>query len=178
MAATPGWRVEVTGTRRLFDALDEVDKKAANLIRKEITEAGKNVAAAASYYTPASNPVSNWGPWMQAGRGRDASYDGTRAASGFKVRRNNFRRRGVSAGLAFTVEQSNIGGSIYELMGSDRPTKVTTRAGRHLAEVMNERYPQRRPRSLFRAYYDVMTNDLRDRIRDRILDEARKAGLV
>lgn len=176
MAATPGWRVEVTGTRQLFDALDQVDKKAANLIRKEITQAGKNVAAAASYYTPASNPVSNWGKWMQAGRGRDASYDGARAAAGFKVRRNNFRRRGVSAGLAFTVEQSNIGGSIYELMGTGRDT--TTPSGEHLVRIINNRFYFRRPRSLFRAYYDVMTDDLRDRIRDRILDEARKAGLV
>lgn len=176
MAATPGWKIQVTGTRQLFDALDQVDKKAANLVRKEITDAGKAVATAASYYTPASNPVSNWGPWVQASRGRDASYEGARAAAGFKVRRNNFRRRGVSAGIAFTVEQSNIGASIYELIGTGQRT--TTRSGTHLVQVMNDRFPQRRPRSLFRAYYDVMTDDLRDRIRDRILDEARKAGLV
>ncbi len=162
--------------RQVFDALDETDKRAANILRREITKVGKDVATAASYYTPGENPVSNWGTWIQSGRGRDASYEPSAAAAGFKVRRNNFRRRGVSAGIAWTVEQSNVGGAIYELMGTGNRT--TTRSGKHLVQVVSNRFYFRRPRSLFRAYYDVMTDELRDRIRDRISEEARKAGLV
>ena len=40
------YKVEVTGLRQLFDALDKVDKKAADLIRKQITKAGGKVTRA------------------------------------------------------------------------------------------------------------------------------------
>ncbi|MBV5336419.1 hypothetical protein JZU48_05480, partial [bacterium] len=61
MAGNGGWKVEVTGLRQLLDALTEMDKKAAKVITKGITDAGKDVATAASYESPGTTPVSGWG---------------------------------------------------------------------------------------------------------------------
>lgn len=169
-----GWKVEVSGLREIYDALGEMDKKAQRRINQAITDAGKKIAANAAALTP-DNPVSNWGAWTQAGRGRDLSFQPAAVAAGFKVSRNNFRRRGVSAGIAWDVVQSNPGGNIFEVMGSGR--RVSTRAGAHLVRTVSERFPSRSPRNLFRAYYSVMTPELRDEIRDSIIEEARKAGL-
>lgn len=169
-----GWKVEVTGLRELMNALEAVDKKAATVVKKRITDAGKSVAAQASYLTPGRNPVSNWGTFFD--RGRDVSYDPSAAAGGFKVRRSNFRRRGVSAGIAWDVVQTNAGASMYEVIGDG--SRVTTASGQNLVDSINARFPGKSPRSLIPAYYAVMTDGLQDEIADQILTEARKAGLV
>jgi hypothetical protein len=166
------FRVEVTGFRELYDALAETDKKAARLVVREITKAGKRVAVDASYRAPGKNPLSNWGPF--ADRGRDLTYEAPAVSAGFKVRRNNFRRRGISAGIGFDVAQRNAGGAMFEVIGDG--SRVRTPAGAHLVKIINERFGTRRPRSLFPAYYAQMEGQ-RERIRDLILTEARKAGL-
>ncbi|MFM1964650.1 MAG: hypothetical protein RL134_375 [Actinomycetota bacterium] len=169
-----GWKVEVTGLRQILDALGEVDKSAVRRVTDAIARAAKDVAAEASYLTPHDNPVSNWGQWDA--RGRDLSYSGPAASSGFKMQRNNFRRRGVSAGAGWTVVQSNAGGNIYEVIGDG--SRVTSPSGQNLVDSINARYGTRKPRSLFPAYYAGVPEDLAERISDQILDEARKAGLV
>jgi hypothetical protein len=161
-------RVEVTGLRELFNTLETWDKKAAEQLRKRIRKAGQEVATVASYLVPGRNPISNWGQWISSRDGRDLGFDPAAASRGFKVRQNNFRRRGVSAGLGFDAYQSNPGGSIFELMGKGSTPMV---------ESVRDRFPRRQPRSLFAAYYRVMTPELQDEIRDAIIDEARKAGL-
>lgn len=163
------WKVEVTGLRQLYDALGEMDKAAQKEITKQITQAGKAVAAEASYKVPSANPLGNWGRWTDARTGRDLSFDPGMVASSFKVRRNNFRRRGVNAGIAWTVTQTSVAGSIWETMG--------TGSGQFVSAVA-QRFPQRRPRSLFAAYYAVMRPELVQKIRDSIVDAGRKAGLV
>lgn len=169
-----GWKVEVTGLRQILDALAEVDKRAAKRITDAIAKAAKDVATEASYLTPASNPVSNWGQWSD--RGRDVSYSGAAASAGFKMRRSNFRKRGVSAGASWDVVQSNAGGNIYEVIGDG--SRVTTSSGQNLVDSINARFGTRKPRSLFPAYYAGVPADLAEQISDQILDEARKAGLV
>ena len=172
-----GFRIEVTGFRELYDALDELDRKAARQVTAEIRKAGKSVSTQASYFTPGDNPLSNWGTWRtstRAGVQRDLSYSAAAASAGFKVRRNNFRRRGVSAGLGFDVVQTNPGASIFEVIGSGKRT--TTKSGVEMVGKVKERFPGRNPRSLFLAYYAVMPG-LRDRLRNEIIDIARKAGL-
>jgi hypothetical protein len=160
--------VEVTNLRQVFDALDEWDKKAGNRLRKMIRDAGQEVATVASYLVPGRNPISNWGQWTSSRDGRDLGFNPSTVSRGFKVRQNNFRRRGISAGIGFDTYQSNPGGSIYELMGTGSTQMVGS---------VRNRFPERRPRSLFAAYYDVMTPALQDKIRDSIITEARKAGL-
>jgi len=169
-----GWTVEVTGLRQILTALAEVDKKAAKRVTDAIAKAAKDVATEASYLTPGSNPLSNWGSFSD--RGRDVSYSGSAASSGFKMRRSNFRRRGVSAGASWDVLQTNAGGNLFEVVGDG--SRVRTASGQNLVDVINSRFGTRKPRSLFPAYYKGVPDDLAERIGAQILDEARKAGLV
>ena len=174
---TGGFRVEVSGFREVFDALDKLDRKAARTVTREITKAGRRLADDAGRRVPTDPPVRNWGTYNAAGRNgtsRDLGFNPSAVKSGFKVRRNNFRRRGVSAGLGFDVVQSNAGGSMFEVVGSGR--RVTTRSGAALVRTINARFPGRQPRSLLPAYY-ATTDGLSERIRDMILSEARRVGL-
>lgn len=164
-----GWTIEVTGLRQIMSALEQVDKKAAKAIQKRITDAAKMVAVEASYLVPGRNPISNWGTWFSSSGGRDLSFDPAVAAGGFKVRRNSFRRRGVSAGLGWDVYQTNPGGAIFELVGSGSGQFV---------ESVSERFRARQPRTLIPAYYAGVPEGMADEIADEILTEARKAGLV
>ena len=162
-------RVQVTGLRELFNALEEWDKKASDALRRRIRKAGGQVATAASYLTPGRPPVSRWGKWTFSRDGRDLGFDPAAVARGFKVRQNNYRRRGVSAGLGFDVYQGNAGGSIFEL--------ISGQSGTQFVRTIENKFPKRQPRSLFAAYYEVMTPELQNEIRDSIIDAARKAGL-
>lgn len=169
------WRVEVTGLRQVIDALEQVDKKAANSIFREIRAGAQQIATAASYLVPGRNPVSNWGSWIYSRDGRDLSFDPGAAASGFKVRRNNFKRRGVAAGLGYDILQTNAGGNIFEVMGDG--SRVTTSSGQNLVDTVASRYPGKTPRTLIKAYYSVDVPAMQERIRNDIIDAARKAGL-
>jgi hypothetical protein len=176
MAGNGGWKVEVTGLRQLLDALTEMDKKAAKVITKGITDAGKDVATAASYESPGTTPLSGWGAWTFSKDGRDLGFNPAAVSGGFKLRRSNFRRRGVSAGIGWDVYQTNAAGAIFEVMGDG--SRVTTNAGKHLVDIINSRFPRKQPRSLIPAYYSRMGPDFRDSMRDQILAAAREAGLV
>lgn len=167
-----GWKVEVTGLRQVYDALAEVDKKAAREITKRITDAAKSVVTEASYISPGRNPISNWGTWFSSSGGRDLSFDPAAVSAGFKVRRNNFRRRGVSAGIAWDVYQTTPAGAIFELLGKGSTPFV---------ESVSERFRGKNPRTLIPAYYLAFNNDpqgFADDIAQQILTEARKAGLT
>lgn len=168
------YTVEVTELRVLFNLLEKADKKASDILKKRITKAARDVATQASYLAPARNPVGGWGAWATP-NGRDLSYDGAQASRGFKARQNQFKKRGVSTGIAFEAYQSNAGASVFEVIGSGK--RVTTASGAHLVGMVNERFPGRQPRSLFRAYYQVMTPNLQQEIADDIEAAARKLGL-
>jgi hypothetical protein len=170
-----GWRVEVTNLKQLMNALDGIDKSAAKRINKTITGVAKRVVVDATYLAPSNNPISNWGQWRFARDGRDLSFDSGDVAKGFKVQRNNFRRKGVSAGLGFDVVQTDAAGAIFEVMGDG--SRVTTQGGQNMVNMINQRFPRKQPRTLIAAYYQNMNDEVRDGIRDQIIDEARKAGL-
>jgi len=103
------------------------------------------------------------------------SFDVGDVTKGFKVQKNNFRRKGVSAGLGFDVVQTDAAGAIFEVMGDG--SRVTTRGGANMVKMINQRFPRKQPRTLIAAYYQNMNDEVRDGIRDQIIDEARKAGL-
>jgi hypothetical protein len=168
-----GWKVEVTNLKQLMNALEVIDKSAAKRINKTITGLAKRVVVDATYLTPYNNPLSGWGKWTQ--NGRDLSFDSGAVSKGFRVQRSNFRRKGVSAGLGFDVVQSNAAGAIFELMSDGY--RHTTNGGLAMTKSIAERFPGKQPRTLLKAYYQNMNDDVRDAIRDQIIDEARKAGL-
>jgi hypothetical protein len=56
-------------------------------------------------------------------------------------------------------------------------SRVTTRGGANMVSAINKRFPRKQPRTLIAAYYQNMNDEVRDGIRDQIIDEARKAGL-
>lgn len=174
--ALKGWKIEVTNLRQLMDALEVIDKSAKNSIERTITGVAKRVVVDATYLTPGSNPISGWGTWKFSRDGRDLSFNSNDVASGFKVQRQNFRRRGVSAGLGFDVVQTNAAGAIFEVMGDG--SRVTDSSGQNMVDVINSRFPRKQPRTLIGAYYKNMNEDVREAIKDQILDEARKAGLT
>lgn len=163
-----GWKVEVTGLRQVYDALNQTDKAAVRVITKRITEAGKAVASSASSMSPRQNPISNWGTWFSSS-GRDLSFSPATVSGSYKLRRNNYRRRGVSAGIGWDVYQTNPGGAIFELLGKGSSDFVQTIAGR---------FPGKQPRVLIPAYRQGMPRGLADDIAKDILNEAKKAGLV
>ena len=164
-------RVEVTGLRAVIDALGEVDKKAVKAIQKEITTAAKAVVKDAQSRVT-GYPISNWGNWTTA-NGRDLSFNPETVAAGFKVKANRFRRQGTNRGFGYDVVQSNAGGSVFEVIGDG--SRVTT--GQQFVDTIANRFGSKRPRILMPAYYSAITPELREKIRDQIIDEARKAGL-
>jgi hypothetical protein len=175
MAGVGGWHIEVSNLRQLYDALGEIDKAARKKLEKRITSAGKEIATNASYIAPGSYPLSNWGQWIFSRDGRNLGFEPSVVSRSFKLKKNNYRRRGVSAGIGWDVYQTNAGGAIYEVMGDS--SRVTTPQGQHLVNVINQRFPRRAPRTLFAAYYSVMSPELRQEIADTIVEEARKIGL-
>jgi hypothetical protein len=170
-----GWRVEVTGLKQLMTALEVIDKSAANELKKTITDVAKRVKTDASYITPFSKPLSGWGQWTFSRDGRDLGFEPSAVAAGFRVQKSNFKRRGISAGIGYDVVQKNAGGAIFEVMGDG--SRVTTKSGRSMVAVINQRFPRKQPRTLIQAYYQNMSQQLRDSIRDQIVEAARKAGL-
>lgn len=168
------YEMRVTGLREVMDALGEIDKTAQRKIEREIRKAGRSVVSAAQRNV-IGRPLANWGTWFEPARGRDLSFEPSNVRSQIKVRKNNFRRRGVSYGLGFDVQNMSPGGSIFEVIGD--ASRVSGPQGQLFVQQINERYPSRQPRLLFNAYYEGMPADLRDRIAEMIVDEARKAGL-
>lgn len=164
-------RVEVTGLRAIINALGEVDKKAVKEIQKGITGAAKDVVKDAQSRVTGF-PISNWGNWATA-NGRDLSFDPVAVADGLKVKANRFRKQGVNRGFGYDVVQSNAGGNVFEVIGDG--SRVTT--GQQFVDTIANRFGNKRPRILMPAYYSAITPELRRKIRDKIVDEARKAGL-
>lgn len=187
MAGVGGWKIEVSNLRQVMDALDEMDKKAGNRVKKEITAKGKAIATAAKDLTPQSNPVSGWGPWLPTRRrfrndaSRNLSWNRSDVVAGFKVKKSNYRRRGVSAGISWDVYQTNAAGAIFEVIGANNRHEDDSRPwlpGRYLVEAVNERFPRTKgPRTLVPAYYREMTPEFKQEIREAIIREAREAGL-
>lgn len=167
-------RIEVTGMRDLFNRLDQWDAQAGKILRNKIKNVGKQVTATASYLAPGAPPLSNMGTWTDS-RGRDLGYDPAAVSKGFKVREVKFKTRGVSRGFAIQAYQSNPAGAIFEIMGDG--SRITTTSGAAMVARVNQRYPQRRPRSLFAAYYQVITPQVTQGIANDIEDAARKVGL-
>lgn len=172
-----GWRIEVTNLRQVINAIEGIDKSAAKNIDKTIRDIAKRVAVDASYLSPSGNPLSNWGKWItrSSGDARSLSFDSGAVAAGFKVQKNDFKRRGIKAGFGFDVKQWNAAGAIFEVVGEGN--RVTNASGQNLVDVINRRFPRKQPRTLIAAYYQNMNPEVREAIRDQIISEARKAGL-
>jgi len=173
-----GWHVQVTNLRQVYDALGEMDKKAQRRVTREITTAGKRVVGHAKDLV-GDEPLSGWGAWNFSRDGRDLGFRPADVVSGFTLRRNNYRRRGVSAGIGWDVWQRNAGGAIFEVIGDKSRVGGTPFdwQGEGFVDRITARNPRKQPRTLIQAYYRVMTKEFRDALRDQIIREAREAGL-
>lgn len=165
-------KVEVTGLRQIIDALDQIDKNAVKHIRKEITSVAKDVVASAQ--GSVDQPLSGWGGW--GANGRDLGFDPGMVSKGIRVKSNRFRSRGVNRGFGYDVVNSNAAGAIFEVIGDK--SRVSSDKGAQFVDSIVAKFGMRRPRILMPAYYSAVTPEVKERIKDAILDEARKAGLV
>jgi hypothetical protein len=180
MAGVGGWKIEVTNLRQVFNALEAFDKGAVDVIKKNIRAKGTEVKKSAQSLSP-DNPLSGWGPWTFSRDGRDLGWDRARVVSGFTVKQNNFKKRGVSRGIGYDVIQRNAAGAIFEVMGDESGVGRTEYNWQGLGFVrrIKGRFPATRgPRTLVQAYYRHMTPEFREDIKAQIIAEARKAGLV
>lgn len=174
------WRVEITGIREVLNALAQIDPQAQKVITTAMVALGKDVAAAAGRFVPDS-PLSNWGSWsrLAARRGvlesRDLSFNAALARGGIRVKRNNFRRRGMSAGFGVDVEQRDWAGAIFDIVGDK--SRITSPQGAHFVDVINSRFGTARPRSLIGGYYAVDIEARSEQIRDDIASAAIRLGL-
>jgi|LakMenEpi03Aug12_release.lakeMendotaPanAssembly.Ray.scaffolds.fasta_scaffold816967_2 hypothetical protein len=175
-SASRGWKIEVTNLKQVLNAIEGIDKSAVKSIEKTIRGVAKGIAGDAASLTPSNNPIGNWGQWTFKRDGRDLSFNSSDVAKGFKVKKNNFKRRGVNAGFGFDVIQYDAAGAIFEVMGDG--SRVTTRGGANMVNMINQRFPRKQPRTLIAAYYQNMNEEVRDSIREQIISEARKAGLT
>jgi len=167
------FKVEVTGLRQIVDALNEVDKKAVKVIKKEIATVAEQVVTNAQGRV-SGLPISGWGNWSN--NGRDLGFDIQSVVTGIKVKANRFRSKGVNRGFGYDVVNSNAGGSIFEVVG-DKSRVVDARGG-NFVDAINARFGAKRPRLLMPAYYSAVTPEVKERIAEQITNEARKAGLV
>jgi hypothetical protein len=188
------WRIEVTGLRQVLDALNEMDKKAYRLLTREITDKAKEVQWAAATSVP-GNPVSNWGSWFPTRRtfrndaARNLAFSPSAVASGFKVKKSNFKAKGVARGIAWDVQQMDHGGSVFEVMGDasrigedSKWAASGNKQSLHLVAMVNARFggvPKKGTRLLTKAYYKAIPNsqEFTERIRDSIIASAREKGL-
>ncbi len=177
------YTVDVTGLRQIYDALRDTDKAATRILEREITGAAKDVQWAAATSVP-GNPVSGWGPWRWSRDGRDIGFSPSQVAAGFKVRKSNYRSRGVNRGVSWSVQQMDAAGAIFEAMGDE--SRVTEeplyrQQALHMVRTVASRFPMpsKGSRILTRAYYKGIpdASAFRERIADMIVDAARRAGL-
>jgi len=169
------YKMEVTGLRELINALGDVDKKAVKVIQTEIKEVSEQVVTNAQGRI-GGLPMSGWGVWNH--NGRDLGFDLRSVVTGIKVQANRFRKRGVNRGFGYDVVQSNAGGSVFEVIGDGSRINPDHWAGQHFVQNVVDRFGMARPRTLMPAYYSAVSPEVQERIKDKITDEARKAGLV
>lgn len=171
--------MEVSGLRELINALEQTDKAAVRVIDKRIRKAGNEVAKAAQRRV-FGYPLSGWGKWIESTRGRDLSFEPSNVIRGIRLQKNNFRYRGVSHGVGFDVWNKTPGGAIFEVIGDESRVGQTdfNWQGQGFVRRIKARFPGTSPRILLPSYYEGMPQNLKDEMRDQILSEARKAGLI
>jgi hypothetical protein len=152
------YRVEVQGISPFINRLEKFDKDVSKTLKAEMRRGSNEVAKEARSLIGAlgGNPLSGWGTWSSAGRGRtdarDLSFSPAAAKRGIKVQSYRGRSRGVVTSFGYRVKQMNPGGAIFELAGSQN------KSGELFNSNLNEKHQNiRYPRILYRAYYAGMS---------------------
>jgi hypothetical protein len=152
------YRVEVQGISPFINRLEKFDKDVSKTLKAEMRRGSNEVAKEARSLIGAlgGNPLSNWGSWSSAVRGRtdarDLSFSPAAAKRGIKVQSYRGRSRGVVTSFGYRVKQMNPGGAIFELAGSQNKSGDLFNSNLN-AKHQNIRYP----RILYRAYYAGMS---------------------
>jgi len=111
-----GVNVRVEGAAQKIEQIFRFDKELWKEIQDGVKGAASSTRAEAKTYYP-DNGLSNWGPWLAAGSGRDLSYDAAAVRSGVRVGFRSRRRQGFRQ-ISAQVYNKNPAGAIYGLAGS------------------------------------------------------------
>ena len=160
------WRLTIdTDTQSFLKNLQQLDDEVVKGLDKQIKKGARVVRNAASRNLGRmSPPLSGWAlySWIEADRsdGRDLQWNTSAARRGYAVGGDRRRKSGVFISYGVTVEQRNAQGAIFELAGlSDKPYRGSRRGGSMLmrANINKKRGSGPRPRVLYPAYYEGMT---------------------
>jgi hypothetical protein len=157
-------RVEVKGSATKIDQLFRFNKTVWKDMTGEIRSAGQAIARDAAARMP-SQPLRNWGGWVDARSGRNLTYE-TNAARRISVSvrsRETAGFRDIKLKVGFS--RGNAAGAIFGLAGSVQGTKSMHPAGvirsRNFKRALNSRHggsvgarnSQIWPRALTPAFY-------------------------
>lgn len=164
-------QVQVDGLAQFVNRLEKFDKDISKELKKEMRRGAAEVQQAAKS-TITGFPLSNWGNWNS--NGRDLGYDPSKVRAGFRVKANRHRRGGATTAFGYDVIQSNAGGNIFEVVGDK--SRTTGPGGVQFVDAINAKFGQRRPRTLFQAYYKGI-NAARERMNAAVESAMRKVGM-
>lgn len=161
--------LELDGIAPLINRLEKFDKDVSKELKKQMRQASQPLIREARASYPQVG-LTNWGPWTQASRGRDLSYDVGTVRKNVKLKQTRRRVRGATVAFGYSAISSNAGGAIIELAGK----KSTDRFSQAL---VNRHGPVgRTPRFITQAYYAVGPK-VRQDIESFVERAMRKVGL-
>lgn len=169
--------VETEGLAKLVNQLEKFSPDVSKELKSRLRDAANQVAKGARSLIP-DDALSNWGQWTSSRDGRDLGFIGAWAKTGIKPAANRYRRAGVTVGFGYSVVSNTPGGNLYEVVGKGTRQSVGSgeRGFTFVGNLNNKRNgPERLPRTLYPAYYNVMPK-VQDQIESAVRDAERKVG--
>ena len=111
----PGINVE--NLDKTLNALRVIDPEMKKNLNKEMVKSVSPILKKARAAVPA-RPARNWGGWVEAGRGRDLSWDQKVVRRGLTTSTANVRSHLGGVRSQFRLLNKSVAGAIYETAGS------------------------------------------------------------
>ena len=161
----PGINVE--NLDKTLNALRVIDPEMKKSLNKEMVKSVSPILEQARAAVPL-RPARNWGGWVEAGRGRDLSWDQKVVRRGLTTSTANVRSHLGGVRSQFRLLNKSIAGSIYETAGQGRPQTTNTVQSRTF--VRNLELGGKPPRLLVRTWreekgYTVVAGAMRGVVR-------------
>jgi hypothetical protein len=162
-------RASVDGVGPFISRLEKFDKDVAKTLKAEMRGGAREVSSAAKSAI-GGLALSNWGPWNN--KGRNLSFERSRARGGYKVQTSRYRSRGATVAFGYDVGQTSPGGAVFEGAGANDSTFTRNIVGKW-GPRPNARGGKR---VLLPAYYKGI-GPAQERITSAIRDAERKVGM-